>query len=86
MARIWAVTRSASLGEARGVLDDAADRGAVERQQALAPRHRGDEPRVLRGRLVVAHELVVEVGGDLEELVEVGVALRQQRSRAGGPP
>ena len=43
--------------------------------------------RAYLGRgLVVAHELVVEVGRDLEELVEVGVALGEQVVELGGPP
>ncbi len=77
MARIWAVTRSESPTR----------RDACSTTRQTAPRSSGsspalgdgrDQPRVLSGGLFVAHEVVVEVGRDLEQLVEVGVLLGQQ--------
>ena len=74
MARIWAVTRSASPARRAPC---STTRQTAARSNGSRPSRRAMaaiEPRVLGGRLVVAHELVVEVGGDLEQLVEVGVA------------
>ena len=66
------------LGQARAVLDQPADGGGLERRQVLGVRDRGDDPGVVGFAGGVAVEPVVEIGGDLEQLVEIGIVVVQQ--------
>ena len=65
-------------GEPRRPLDDARHRAAVERTELLAAYHAGDEARVKQSRFRRALDAVIEIGGDLEQLLEILVNRAQQ--------
>ncbi len=68
----------AVAGEARGVLDDPGDPGAIERADLDAPRQGRDQPRIQGLVVRVTLDIVLEVGLDLEQLQELRVVGRQQ--------
>ena len=65
-------------GQPRRLLDNPGDGVAVEGAQVLAPHDRGDGSRVEHCRVAGAWHAIIEIGGDLEQLGEILVMLRQQ--------
>src|SRR5215831_6760966 len=65
-------------GKARSPLDHPRDRSAVQREEIVLTYHAGDKPRVKQRRFPRALDTVVEIGGDLEQVLEVVVDSAEQ--------